>query len=47
MRAHKREEGDMCHSFENGERIEKIEREKSYTHNSNYNVIENAIPHYL
>ena len=33
--------------LENGERIEKIEREKSYTHNSNYNEIENGIPHYL
>ena len=47
MRGHKREEREMCHCLENGERIEKIEREKSYTHNSNYNEIENAIPHYL
>ena len=33
--------------LENAERIVKIEREKSYIHNSNYNEIENAIPHYL
>ena len=43
MRGHKRKEIEMCHSLENGERIEKIKREKSYTHNSNYNVIENEI----
>lgn len=47
MRGRKREEREMCHYLENGERIEKIEREKSYTHNSNNNEIENAIPHYL
>ena len=47
MRGHKRKDREICPCLENGERIEKIEREKSYTHNSNYNEIENAIPHYL